>query len=90
MEIKRLDNDYAVAGQIGPEHVPAIAQAGFKTLICNRPDTENGAVLHDLVEEAAKQAGLHFRFLPVVSGQITEQNVADMAKALKEDSDFPL
>ncbi len=83
MEIRRINDDIAVAPQIMAEHVPDIAKAGFKSIVCNRPDSEDGAVPHDRVQEAAKAAGLEFRFIPVVSGAITEDNVRDMAAALK-------
>lgn len=83
MEIRRINDDIAVAPQITAEHVPAIAEAGFRSIVCNRPDSEDGAVPHDRVEQAAKAAGLEFRFIPVVSGAITEDDVRDMAAALK-------
>ncbi len=83
MEIRKINDDIAVAPQIGAEHVKAIADAGFKSIVCNRPDSEDGAVPHDRVEDAAKAAGLEFRFIPVVSGAITDENVRDMATALK-------
>ncbi|MEZ5810113.1 MAG: TIGR01244 family sulfur transferase [Rhizobiaceae bacterium] len=84
MEIRRIDDGFAVAGQIGPQHVEAIAQAGFKSLVCNRPDTEEGAVAHGEIEDMAKAAGLEWRFIPVVSGAMTQQDVVDMGKALDE------
>jgi sulfide:quinone oxidoreductase len=31
---------FAVAPQISPEDVQAIAAAGYKSIICNRPDDE--------------------------------------------------
>lgn len=82
MEIRQLTPDFAVAPQIGPEHVKPIAEAGFKSLICNRPDSEEGAVDHALIEAAAHDAGLEFRFVPVVSGSVTPQDVADMTAAI--------
>lgn len=84
MEIRRVNEDFAVAGQIAPVQVAGIANAGFKSIVCNRPDTEDGAVPHDEMEKAAQEAGLEFRFLPVVSGAITEENVRDMAAALDD------
>lgn len=82
MDIRYLTEDYAVAPQMGPQHVPLIKAAGFKSLICNRPDTEEGAVPHDRIAEAARQAGLEFRYIPVVSGRIDQKNVDDQAQAL--------
>ncbi|MCO6389666.1 TIGR01244 family phosphatase [Aliihoeflea aestuarii] len=84
MEIRQLTEDYSVAPQIGIEHVPLIKGAGFKSIVSNRPDTEDGAIPHDEIEAAARAEGLEFRYLPVVSGQITDQNVTDQAAALAE------
>ncbi len=84
MQIRQLTEDFAVAPQISVAHVQPIADAGFKSLICNRPDEEAGAVDHRMIEEAAAAAGLVFRFIPVVSGAMTRENVVDMAAALDE------
>lgn len=82
MEIRQINEDYAVAPQIGPEHVPLIKAAGFKSLISNRPDSEDGAVPHDEIAKAAAEAGLEFRYIPVISGQVTQENVDEQAAAL--------
>jgi uncharacterized protein (TIGR01244 family) len=84
MEFRRITDGYSVSGQIGPDDVKAIKEAGFRSIICNRPDHEDGAVPHDRVEAATREAGLEFRFIPVISGQLTQDNVADMAAALDE------
>lgn len=84
MDIRRVNEDFAVAAQIAPVQVAEIANAGFKSIVCNRPDSEDGAVPHDAVEEAARAAGLEFRFIPVVSGALTEQNARDMAEVLED------
>lgn len=83
MEARMIADGFAVAGQIGIEHVQAIANYGFKSLICNRPDHEEGAVAHDAIEAAALQAGMQFHFLPVVSGAITAENAAEMARIIR-------
>lgn len=84
MEYRQITDDYAVAGQIGPHDIPAIKAAGFKTVICNRPDAEDGAVPHVSVERAVKAAGLKFRYIPVISGAITPENVQEQAEALAD------
>ena len=84
MQARFIDKNFAVAPQIAAAHVKAIAEAGFKTIICNRPDTEDGAVPHDEVQKAAEDAGLTFRFLPVVSGQISDDDVQQMGAILRE------
>jgi uncharacterized protein (TIGR01244 family) len=84
MQYRKIDDNYTVAGQIQPADVAAIKAAGFRSIIGNRPDTEDGAVPHGEIEQAARAAGLGFRFIPVVSGAITQKNVEDQAKALDE------
>ncbi len=84
MEIRQITEDYSVAPQISTADVEAIKAAGFRSVICNRPDAEDGAVPHDAVEQAVKAAGLEFRYIPVISGQITIDNVDDQAAALDE------
>ena len=41
MQFNTLSDDYSVSPQIDVADVPSIAQAGFKSVICNRPDQEN-------------------------------------------------
>lgn len=85
MEYRQITANYSVSAQIDPEDVGAIKAAGFKSVICNRPDEEQpGQPSAASVETAARQAGLDFRYIPVVSGQITGDNVRDQAAALDE------
>ena len=84
MDLRQITEDYAVAGQIGAGDIAAIKQAGFRSVIANRPDAEDGAVPHDDIERAARAAGLEFRYIPVVSGQLTQDNVDEQARALAE------
>lgn len=84
MNIRQITEDYAVAPQIEAADVARIAAAGFRSIICNRPDAEHpGNTPADAVREAAERAGLEFRYIPVTSGMITRENVADQAAALE-------
>ncbi|MBD0416380.1 TIGR01244 family sulfur transferase [Oryzicola mucosus] len=90
MEYRQLTEDFSVSPQIEPEDVGAVKAAGFKSVICNRPDDEQaGQPSADSVREAVEAAGLTFRYIPVVSGQITPDNVSEMASAL-EDLEGPV
>lgn len=61
MDIRSLTDRYAVSPQIGPEDMEAIAAAGFRTVICNRPDAEVPPSHHAAaMGEAAAAAGLAF------------------------------
>ncbi len=83
MEIRPLTEDYAVSPQIDPADLPAIAAAGYSTVICNRPDAEIPPRLHAArMADAAREAGLEFVENPVVSGALTAENVATQARAI--------
>lgn len=85
MEYRQISDDFSVAPQITPEEVADIKKAGFKSVICNRPDNEQpGQPAAEIVRAAVEAAGLEFRYVPVVSGQMTMANVEDMAKVLAD------
>ncbi len=88
LHFKWLSDTLAAAGQIAPTDLPAIAAHGFRTVINNRPDGEGGPAQPTSVQlqQAAEAAGLKYVYLPVVSGQMTPQQVLDMAHALKTAS----
>ena len=75
---------FAVAAQLAVEQVTDVASQGFKTLINNRPDGEGGPgqPTSQAISEAAQAQGLHYFYLPVVSGAITPEQVIAMAEAL--------
>lgn len=82
MDIKKIDESISVAGQIRASDVAAIAQAGFRSILCNRPDGEG--ILQPAyggVEEAAKSAGIEFIYQPVSSKGIQDGDIADFQKA---------
>jgi len=86
LHFKWLSDTVAAAGQILPTDIPAIAAHGFKTVINNRPDGEGGPAQPSsaALAEAAQAAGLAYVHLPVVSGQLTPQQVMDMASTLRQ------
>jgi uncharacterized protein (TIGR01244 family) len=72
---------FATAPQIAPEDMAAIAAHGFSTVVNNRPDGEGGPdqPSSQAMEQAAHVAGLAYHYLPVISGQITPEQVASFA-----------
>jgi uncharacterized protein (TIGR01244 family) len=44
MQINTLSDTYSVSPQIDICDVPSIAEAGFKSVICNRPDQEKSRI----------------------------------------------
>ena len=73
MEMKTLTPHITVSAQIGASDVAAIARAGFKSVICNRPDGEAADQPgFQEIEAAALAAGLQIRYLPAESGKVTD------------------
>lgn len=73
---------FSVAGQLRPEDLAGLAEAGFTTIICNRPDGEDfGQPDAETMRGAAEQAGLEFHHIPVTGGMFTPQAIADFTKA---------
>ena len=61
MHINQLSESYFVAPQIVVEDVATILNAGFKSVICNRPDQENPVPCQiEAIKAAARAAGLEF------------------------------
>jgi len=81
-----LADDFAVAPQLGPDDMRPLADAGFRSVIINRPDGEGGAgqPRSEDVMRAAREAGLEARYQPVVSGAITSADVAEFSHLLHE------
>ncbi len=84
MDVRKLADDFSVAGQISTDDIAAIAQAGYKTILCNRPDLEafDQPAFH-AIEQAAVAAGLRTAFIPVAGTGVTLENVAALASELE-------
>ena len=90
MEIRPLSPRYAVSPQISAEHLPAIAAAGYRTVICNRPDSEVEAGQQtDAIRAAAQAAGLRYEVLELTQETMTPANAARQ-RALIDASDGPV
>jgi sulfide:quinone oxidoreductase len=65
MQTVPITPSLSVADQIDERDVGALAAAGFKSIICNRPDSEGGTP-SDRIRAACERHGLKFFFQPVV------------------------
>ncbi len=76
--LTEMDANFSTSPQIDVEDLPEIKAAGFKSVICNRPDNEDGGAHadHNFLESEARKLGLEFAYLPVIPGQINESHVA--------------
>ena len=83
MDIRPLDDSYAVSPQITPEDIPAIAEAGYTMVIDNRPDGEIPPELHaEALRPALEAAGISLVFNPVTGGALTMDNVTAQREAI--------
>lgn len=90
MDIRPISPAYAVSPQIAPEDIPAIAAAGYTTILCNRPDVEVPPGLQaEAMGQAAKAAGLAFVVLPITHQGLNAEVVARQTAAI-EGSDGPV
>lgn len=84
MQFRQLADNYSVSPQIQAGDVAEIKAAGFKSVICNRPDNEDpGQPEHEEIQSAVEAAGLSFKWVPVISGQMTQRDVDNQAAALE-------
>jgi uncharacterized protein (TIGR01244 family) len=84
--IHSLTDTFSVAPQLSAEDMQAVADAGFKSVIINRPDLEGGPDQPSSqdVMAAARAAGLAVEYQPVVSGAMTQEDVDRFAQLLDE------
>lgn len=83
MDIRQVTDTFAVSPQISVEDVESLAEAGFKTIICNRPDNEEiGQTAFGAVEAKAEQFGLTFFHIPIAAGMFGPHHIAQMEEAL--------
>lgn len=67
------------------EQVRAIAAAGYKATLCNRPDGEAGdQPRFSEIDLAAQAEGIPARYLPVVPGQLSDEQAKEFGRVLDE------
>jgi len=82
---KPLSAHFSVSAQLSADDMSAVAAAGYKSLIINRPDFEDGSAQPTSTEvmAAARAAGLQVEYQPVVSGAMTADDVTTFAELLQ-------
>lgn len=90
MDLTEIDDGVFVCGQITEDFVEELAKAGFKTIICNRPDNEQqNQPTFASIEKVAKAHGLTSYYIPVTPPNIEQKSIASMRDALKT-CEFPV
>jgi uncharacterized protein (TIGR01244 family) len=86
LPIRPLAPGICVAPQLTPAAMAEAADAGFRSVINNRPDFEHGRdqPTSAEIEAAARAAGLEYRHLPVDGGYQSPQEIAAFAALLEQ------
>lgn len=85
MKLAEVSNRFAVAPQLRPEDMQELADAGFGTVICNRPDGEEaGQPAIERMRDAAEKAGLAFHHIPVSGGEFPPAAIRAFGRVREE------
>lgn len=85
MKLAHISETFAVSPQLRPSDMRGLADAGFSTVICNRPDGEEpGQATVASMREAAEAAGLAFHHIPVSGGEFPPVAIKAFAKVREE------
>jgi uncharacterized protein (TIGR01244 family) len=84
VRIQKINDTFSQSPQILPDEIRLIADAGFKAIVCARPDNEDaGQPAFAEIAAVAEQFGLKAYHIPV-SGQLTEGQLIRFAQARAE------
>ena len=90
-QTRKLSESVHVAPQLVETDFAEIANAGFKAIVCNRPDGEDDVQLSSgRAQELARMYGLEFRYQPVVGFDVTEDDAVDMFDRLASELPGPV
>ena len=82
--MKRLSDELTVSPQLPIDAIDEIANAGFKTVMCNRPDDEDpGQPSFAEIAAKAEAAGMKAIFQPVASGNVSDADADAFAANLQ-------
>ena len=84
MKIETVSHKYGVSGQIEPEDLRVIAQAGYKSVVCMRPDNEeSGQPRFDDIARTASAFDVKAAYIPV-SGSATRTQLSQFRQACEQ------
>ncbi len=85
MDARPLNKELSVSTQITTDDIISLKEAGYKSVVINRPDNEVVPELaHEHISHACEQHGLAVRFIPITPGQISPQDVGQFNSALNK------
>lgn len=85
MDIRPINDEYSVSGQITVEDLDQIKALGFKSIVCHRPDFETpDQPTFDSIAARAQELGIETMHIPVGPMGVTADAVQKMVDALDE------
>ena len=85
MNIKSLTDGLSVSEQITLADMQAIKDAGFRAIICNRPDGEGAdQPTFEEIATAAEKVGLEAAYLPIIAGKVSDAEAVAFDKIQTE------
>lgn len=85
MQTKRITAVLSVSEQITAADVAALAEAGFNSIICNRPDGEGAdQPVFAEIATAAQSHGMTAHYQPIVSGKVSDADAIAFGELLEK------
>jgi uncharacterized protein (TIGR01244 family) len=85
MDIRQINDEYSVSGQIEVADLDEIKAMGFQSIVCHRPDFESpDQPVFDSIAARAEELGISIAHVPVGPMGVTSEAVAGMVDALDE------
>ena len=87
MQISKINDLYSATGQIDINDLDQINENGFKTIICFRPEDEDkeNQPKQELLKKEAKKRGIGFISIPVIPGQMTDENINKFSQEFNQN-----
>jgi sulfide:quinone oxidoreductase len=83
MDARRVTDAITVSPQISVADIAEIKAAGYRSIVCNRPDGESAdQIAFSEIEAAAKAAGLEIAWQPIISGAVSDEDGARFGEIL--------
>ena len=88
MQISKINDLYSATGQIDINDLDQINENGFKTIICFRPEDEDkeNQPKQELLKKEAKKRGIGFISIPVIPGQMTDENITKFSQEFSQNA----
>ena len=85
LSVEMISPNLHVSGQISVSDVVQLALRGYRSIVCNRPDDEDGGMhpSHRALQAQCEAVGLQFFYYPVSPVAQSEQQVRDMCEILR-------